>query len=82
MTKDLVIVGFPQAALRVVVIDENNNQLAAMNCWMPDLAPCVREIMNEHQISNCLIYGPSEYTQKLEEICGNILDCPIKSEEA
>lgn len=78
---EMVIMGFPQAAIRAVIVDENSNQLDGNNCWFPDLNNMVKEMVDTNPVGKCTVCGPSDYIEKLTEMLGKVLNCPIEKKE-
>lgn len=81
MSCEMIIMGFPQAALRAVVVDEEGNQIDGRNCWFPDLPHMVSDMAEQVNVDKCTVIGPDDYIEKVIEIIEKILNCPIEKGE-
>lgn len=78
---EMVIMGFPQAAIRAVIIDDNNQQLDGGNCWFPDLMSMVEAMVRKNPVGKITVCGPTEYIEKLIEMIEKVVDCPVEKKE-
>lgn len=78
---EMIIMGFPQAAIRAVIIDENNKQLDGGNCWFPDLVSMVKNMITANPVVKITVYGPADYIEKLIEMIAKVVDCPVEKKE-
>lgn len=73
MSKELLIVAFPESAAKIVVVQtygsqgiDLNNSIEDMLCWQPQLEEKVDHFMNKYpEIKKITILGPAVYTQKI-----------------
>ena len=78
---EMVIMRFPQAAIRAVIIDENSKQLDGGNCWFPDLVSMVKKMIAANPVGKITVCGPADYIEKLIEMIEKVVDCPVEKKE-
>lgn len=78
---EMVIMGFPQAAIRAVIIDENSQQLDGGNCWFPDLISMVEMMIEKNPVGKITVCGPADYIEKLIEMIEKVVNCPVEKKE-
>lgn len=78
MNKEIVIVAFPQAALKVIVFNGMLEKVSAQDaiedclCWQPDLIKTLNHMMEKYSdITTINLLGPAAYTQGLLTILSN-----------
>lgn len=72
----LVVVAFPQAAAKIMLIDENQQgDSPNWMCWGHELITEVPKIIQESnaEITSVLVFGPVTYVQVIAEGLQNVL---------
>lgn len=72
----LVVMGFPQAAISIAVVNDENSTDAIFRqtVWYDDFAPVVRECAKNYDIERVVMFGPTDYLKGLANFIENIVD--------
>lgn len=79
MKRELVMVAFPQAAIKMVVLEDGISIDDAM-CWPPDLVPCVTSAIERYKpsIKKIMIMGPISYIRNFKQTLKRFTSVPIE----
>lgn len=82
----IVVMAFPQAAAKIMVLGENTSETQepqAWFCWGHELVQQIPSIISEQsdQVSDVLIFGPKTYTENIIKELQEKVDIPVRMGE-
>ena len=79
MRRELVMVAFPQAAIKMVVL-EDGIAIDDCMCWPPELVQCVTAAISKYNpsIKKIMIMGPISYIRNFESTLKRFTAVPIE----
>ena len=64
----LIIAAFPEAALNIIVADQEDNEIARSLAFEPDMIPTMVELLeNFGPFDTATLYGPLPYIEGIEK---------------
>ena len=78
MRKELAMIAFPQAAIKMTIIEDGVG-ISDNMCWYPELGPCVTGAVNSVPgIKKIICMGPRAYIRGLEPILKKASGLPVE----
>lgn len=77
--KEIVVVAYPAAAIKMVIIEDGVNVDEAV-CWAPEFIPCVQGLLAKHsRVKKISILGPVSYIKDFEQRLKSFINIPIET---